>query len=66
MWMDSEQPPSYPLTGAQSESYSYSGCMPVRYLPTILSFSEVVEKKEENVVLHRNRVTLSINPILIH
>ena len=38
----------------------------VRYLPTWLYFSKVVEKKEENVVFNRSHAALSTNPILIH
>jgi hypothetical protein len=66
MWMVLEQGASYPLDGGVATSYPDFGCMGVRYLPTSLCFSKVVEKKEENVVFNRNWVALSTNPILIH
>ncbi len=66
MWMISEQVPSYPLVVSVSKSYSDFRCMAVRYFHTCLFFSKVIEKKEENVVINKKWVALSINPILIH
>jgi hypothetical protein len=66
MWIVSEQPICYPLKPVKSASCSCWCDTAVRYLHTWLLFSKVVEKKEENAVINRNRVFLSINPILIH
>jgi hypothetical protein len=66
MWIVFEQHISYPPLGYKGLSYPDLGSMGVRYLPTILCFSKVVEKKEENVVFNRIWATLSTNPILIH
>jgi hypothetical protein len=66
MWMVFEQRSGYPPPAGFGQSYPESAGMGVRYLPTALCFSKVVEKKEENVVFNRVGATLSINPILIH
>jgi hypothetical protein len=66
MWIVSEQPITYPLMPVKSASCSCWHDTAVRYFHTWLLFSKVVEKKEENAVINRNRVFLSINPILIH
>jgi hypothetical protein len=66
MWMIDEQAPSYSQTLVKVSSYSGLKGMAVRYFHTWLFFSKVVEKKEENAVINKNRVALSINPILIH
>jgi hypothetical protein len=66
MWIVFEQGPGYPPQGAQEPSYPDLGSTGVRYLPTRLCFSKVVEKKEENVVFNRIWAALSTNPILIH
>jgi hypothetical protein len=66
MWMIAEQAPSYSQTSVKGTSYSGLRSMAVRYFHTWLFFSKVVEKKEENAVINKNRVALSINPILIH
>ena len=66
MWIVFEQDPSYPLPRVLVESYPSFGDTTMRYLPTWLCFSEVLEKKEENVVFNRIWAALSTNPILIH
>ncbi len=66
MWIVFEQASIYPPQGGVGLSYPDSGSTGVRYLPTPLCFSKVVEKKEENVVFNRIGSALSTNPILIH
>ena len=66
MWKVLEQGAGYPHSGLKLKSCSDLQSMAVRYLPTWLCFSKVVEKKEENVVFNRIRVALSTNPNLIH
>jgi hypothetical protein len=61
-----EQVPTYPLPFAVGKSYSVFASTPVRYLRTPIRLLKVLEKIEENGVLHRYRATLSINPNLIH
>ena len=66
MWKVLEQGAGYPHSGFKVQSCSGLRSRAVRYLPTWLCFSKVVEKKEENVVFNRIRLALSTNPNLIH
>jgi hypothetical protein len=66
MWIFLEQTLGYPLDAFGITSYSVLRSSLVRYFLTGVFFSKVVEKKEENAVINRHGVTLSINPILIH
>jgi hypothetical protein len=66
MWIVLEQAVGYPLPGVKRTSYSCWRSMAVRHFRTWLLFSKVIEKKEENAVINKKWVALSINPILIH
>ena len=63
--MNLEQVPSYPLPVTVGPSCSVSVSRAVRCFPTALYKRKVVEKKEENVVLHTKRPALSTNLNLI-
>jgi hypothetical protein len=66
MWIVLEQAISYPPTSVKRTSYSCWRSMAVSHFRTWLLFWKVVEKKEENAVINKKWVALSINPILIH